>query len=162
MNLKRINERFILKTEYITRNKLNLHIATTIAYPDYKIFSKLKNDKTLLCFFEDFEHYCCVLNNLYDELFLSCYKEYYDRVIQHDEELGYPSIDTYNIFRSYNDKRKHNLRVQIHRINELFKTNGCTAQKNGHDSKITYLTWIDETIKIHDKIIDYCINHLKL
>ena len=163
LNLKRISTAFIVKTEYLERNRLDLAISTLSLFPNIKIYSDLKNDKTLIDLYEKFDKHCYCFSHFFRILFLERYRRYYEVVLEESQNAtGNPSLKNYDIFRAYSESRQDSLKIEIQEVLSVFNKNALIAEIGGVSQQTTYEDWLEETINLHNQIQDYCIKGLKV
>lgn len=162
-NLKRIGTAFIVKTEYLERDRLDLALSILSLFPNIKIYCHIKNDHTLIDLYNQFDKHCYCFSHFYRILFLERYRRYYELVLQENQKItGKPPLKYYDIFSSYSDSREHSLLIEISEILKVFKKNGLVAEIDEVSMQTTYEDWLQETINLHDQIQDYCIKGLKV
>ncbi|WP_265464688.1 hypothetical protein [Acinetobacter entericus] len=163
INLKNIETSFIVKTDYLERNRIDLVISTLNLFPNIKIYSHLKNDYTLIDLYNKFDKHCYCFSHFFRILFLEKYRIYYEVIIEENQKItGKPPLKYYDIFRPYTDSRQDSLKIEIQEVLSVFKKDALTAEINGVRKLTTYEDWLQETINLHDQIHDYCIKGLKV
>jgi hypothetical protein len=163
-NLKKIDDFLIIKTDYLERERIDMFKSIISLYPNIKIYSEIKKDDTLINLYHSFDKYCFVMDDFYRELFLTKYRRYYDLTQEENSTIRgkISSSQNFNIFRLYNSKkRKESLSIEIAEILRVLKEDELIANIDGKPQNATYELWLNETIKLHDEIRDYCISHLK-
>lgn len=162
-NLKRIGTAFIVKTDYLERNRLDLFASTLMLFPNIKTYSSIKNDRTLIDLYDNFDKHCYCFEDFFRILFLERYKRYYEVVIEENQKkTGNPPLKYYNIFKSYSDSRQDSLKIEISEVLKVFEKDALTAEIGEVSKRTTYEHWLQETIDLHDQIQDYCIKGLKV
>lgn len=162
-NLKRIGTAFIVKTDYLERNRLDLFASTLMLFPNIKTYSSIKNDQTLIDLYNNFDKHCYCFEDFFRILFLERYKKYYEVVIEENQKItGSPPLKHYNIFKSYSDSRQDSLKIEISEVLKVFEEGALTAEIGEVSKRTTYEHWLQETIDLHDQIQDYCIKGLKV
>ena len=159
-NLKEIDSHLIIKTDYLDHTKINLYEAVIGLYANINAYSKIKKDPTLIDFYNRFDKHLFILNDFYIDLFHKKYKSYYTNAIaaltQHDnsKQLSY-----YDIFRPYSGTLSE-IQIDIMEIQNVFKPNALRASIGGQTRTVTYGCVLEETINLHNKIENYCIDRL--
>lgn len=162
-NLKRIGKAFIVKTEYLERDRLDLALSTLNLFPNIKIYCHIKNDHTLIDLYNKFDKHCYCFSHFYRILFLERYRRYYELVLQENQKItGKPPLKHYDIFSSYPDSRRQSLLIEISEILKVFKKDVLLAEIDEVRMQTTYEDWLQETINLHGQIQDYCIKGLKV
>lgn len=161
-NLKSININLIVKTDYISRNNLDLFTSTLGFFPSIKAYCIIKNDDELLKLYDKFDAHCYCFISFYKILFLNKYRTYYHKFIHTNNALGLPSLEHYDIFRPYSDNRKDDLVIDIKEVLQVFKTNALEAVIGDNSTLTTYDEWLNETIEHLKEIEDLCIDRLKV
>lgn len=163
LNLKRIETAFIVKTEYLERNRLDLVLSTLSLFPNIKTYSHIKNDHTLIDLYNKFDKHCFCFSHFFRILFLERYRRYYEVALEESQkETGNPPLKYYDIFRSYSEARQDSLKIEIQEVLKVFKKDVLTAEIDGVSQHTTYEDWLNETINLHNQIQDYCIKGLKV
>lgn len=162
-NLKKINKYLIIKTDYLERERIDMFKSIISLFPNIKIYSEIKKDDTLINLYNSFDKYCFVMEGFYRELFLKEYRRYYDLTQEVNSIIrsGGSSTQFFDIFRPYNEKRKESLNIEIAEVLKVFREGELIATIDGESQNVTFEPWLNETIKLHDEIRDYCISHLK-
>ncbi|MDR3029936.1 MAG: hypothetical protein LBV35_15980 [Acinetobacter sp.] len=161
-NLKSININLIVKTDYISKNNLDLFSSTLSFFPSIKAYCTIKNDDELLKLYDKFDAHCYCFISFYKILFLNKYRTYYYKYMHTNNALGLPSLEHYDIFRPYPDKRKEDLAIDIEEVLQVFKTNALEAVIGDNSTLTTYDEWLNETIEHLQEIEDLCIDRLKV
>lgn len=163
LNLKRIETSFIVKTEYLERNRLDLVLSTLSLFPNIKTYSHIKNDHTLIDLYNKFDKHCFCFSHFFRILFLERYRRYYEVAVEESQKAtGNPPLKYYDIFRSYSEARQDSLKIEIQEVLRVFKKDALTAEIDGVGQLTTYEDWLNETINLHNQIQDYCIKGLKV
>lgn len=161
-NLKKITNCLIIKTDYLNRERIDIYKSIISLYPNIKIYSELTNNKELLEIYNNFDKYLFCLDDFYNELFKTRYRRYYERYLEIIDPSKSKIKDSYNIFRSINPSLiDTSLIVSTAEITKFFTPNYLTAKLGDHDTNVTFDDFLEETIKLHNKIQDYCIERLK-
>lgn len=163
-NLKKIDDFLIIKTDYLERERIDIYKSIISLFPNIKIYSEIKKDDTLINLYHSFDKHCFIMDDFYRDLFFKKYQRYYDlteEVNSINKGVSSNSKRNYDIYRPYSENRKDSLRIEIAEILRFFEEDELVAIIDNKPQNTTYETWLNETIKFHDEIRDYCISHLK-
>lgn len=161
-NLKDIDTKFIIKTDYLGNDSLDLFSSTLHIFTGIKTYSVVKNDDHLISLYDKFDKHCYCFIGFYKILFSQKYRHYYDKAIRTNEELKYSSSAHYDIFKYYSNDEKVDLAIEITEILKVFKENGLAAEIDGTAVRTTYDKLLNETIDYLKEIQDHCIEGLKV
>ncbi|GAA5564586.1 hypothetical protein Asch03_02110 [Acinetobacter schindleri] len=163
-NLKKIDSNLILKTNYLERERIDMFQSIISLFPNIKIYSEIKRDQELISLYNIFDKHCFIMEDFFNELFFIKYRRYYEKVnndnLLNNSKLS--SVSSFDIFRPYSQSRKELLLIEIAEILNMFKKNSLGATIDNKVVFVSYESWLEETIKIHNQIQDYCIEHLKV
>ncbi|HAV5770483.1 TPA: hypothetical protein JI173_09495 [Acinetobacter baumannii] len=162
--LKKIDSTFIVKTSFLKRERIDMFKSIITLLPNIKIYSEIKKDDELIKLYNTFDKHCCCLDDFYRDLCLTKYRRYYELVNSQEppEIIGGTGPISFDISRPYNAKRKDSLIIEIAEVLSVFKQDALTAKINNIEKKVTYDSWLEETINLHNQIQEYCIEHLKV
>lgn len=162
-NLKGIDQAYILKSDYIKSNRINILEFMLKSYSPIKTYCKVKSDPKLDDLYKKFEKYCFCLMNFNEIIFQEKYSKYYKKAINEIQEktLGI-DLENHNIYRSYKDNEKNILNLEIEEVLNLFKENAFTAQIGEDKFYTSFENWLIETINYYEQIQDYCINAIQV
>jgi hypothetical protein len=164
-NLKKIDKFLIIKTDYLERERIDIYKSIISLFPNIKIYSEIKKDDTLINLYHSFDKHCFIMDDFYRDLFFKKYQRYYDLTEEVNSIIKAGSSNSkrnYDIYRPYSENRKDSLRIEIAEILRFFEKDELVAIIDNKPQNTTYETWLNETIKLHDEIRDYCIEHLKV
>lgn len=163
-NLKKIDSNLIVKTNYLERERIDMFQSVISLFPNIKIYSEIKGDKKLIDLYNIFDKYCFIMEDFYRELFFTRYRRYYELVNKNNflSTENYNPSRSFDIFRTYSENRKESLLIDISEILSVFKKDALVANIDNQKKPVTYENWLEETIKIHNQIQDYCIENLKI
>ncbi|MCU4644290.1 hypothetical protein [Acinetobacter pittii] len=163
-NLRKIDSNLIVKTSYLERERIDMFKSIISLFPNIKIYCEIKGDKELINLYNIFDKHCFIMEDFFNELFFIRYRRYYEKV-NNDNLLNnsnLSSVSSFDIFRPYSQSRKELLLIEIAEILNMFKKNSLGATIDNKVVFVSYESWLEETIKIHNQIQDYCIEHLKV
>lgn len=163
-NLKKIDTTFIFKTAYLERDRIDMYKSIISLFPNIKIYSEIKKDNELINLYNTFDKYCFCLDDFYRDLFLTKYRRYYELANKDEVSNIANAIKpiSFDIFRLYSANRRDSLRIEIEEVLSVFKSNALITKINNVENRVTFEPWLEETIKLHNQIQDYCIEHLKV
>lgn len=151
------NNKYILYSDYTTRKNLYFLDPLIKLYPDIKIYSKIKNDDFLLNIYNQFDKRCFQVEIHYRYL-ISLYSDYYEKAIS----INPVHKNNYEIKETgYGYTQKLSLKNNIDQIERFFKDD---REGTIDDTRFyfNFLTYLNETIEMHDSILDYCIKNLNI
>lgn len=158
--IKNTSEKLILYSEFITRNNLNFQNSLLVLYPDIKIYSKIKRDDYLENQYHEFDKRCFQIQMHYRFL-IDFYNEYYEESISINPLYENKGNANYSKEMGYGYSSKLSLKYQIIKIENFFKDERTGTLEN-KQFYFKFLNYLEETILMHESILNYCINKLKL
>lgn len=161
-NLKTINVNFIVKTSYLTRKRIDLFESVIGIYPNLKTYCGINKDQRLEKLYHDFEKHLFCIDDFYRKLFLEKYRRYYELVIStQPQSTDIQTLDYYDIYRPYTDRRKQSLLTEINEIMNIFRDNELTVILGDIQKQVTFDDFINQVIASHNEIQNYCIERLR-
>lgn len=158
--IKNTSVKLILYNEFIIRSNLNFQNSLLALYPDINIYSKIKKDDFLENTYHKFDKKCFQIQMHYRFL-IGFYSDYYNKSIKINQiyENKGNANDIKEKIYGYSDQL--GLKDQIIQIESFFKEDRTGTLEN----KIFYfkfLNYLEETIQMHELILNHCIDKLKL
>lgn len=160
VNLKKINHNLIINKEYIDRLSNNYDEELIKLHSDLKIIEKLFRNSSLIEYYNIYDKYIYVFYLFNNEL-LNIYGTYYYYYLTNYLD----SNEDKNIYRSYHTSDPLH-QDTVHRINgshvEKYFSIKLDRTMADLSDKTTYLDHIEDCLKSHEKLIDLCLDELKL